>query len=252
MVLRAFTLIELLVVIAIIAILAVLLLPVLAKPKAAGQSATCKNHLHESGLAMEMYVSDHNMYPPGLGGTPFQTWADWLAPYNPVPWTNVTSQCPTYITEGGAVVWEPPSPVGGYFTAFSGYAYNALGMLGRRVPRPEWQGLGELNLQIPDNRIVDPSEMYCVGDTRPMQYPKMKGFFGTVTMRPWKLAVTGSVTEAMPPHAAGYNLLFADGHVNLVKRKDYLYPPRAAQNWNHDHQPHPEWRAPTDQWAVQN
>ncbi len=60
------------------------------------------------------------------------------------------------------------------------------------------------------------------------------------------------LTEAAPPHSQGYNLLFNDAHVALVKRKDYLYPPRTAHHWNRDNQPHPELWSPTSHWAVQN
>jgi hypothetical protein len=42
------------------------------------------------------------------------------------------------------------------------------------------------------------------------------------------------------------NMLFCDGHVALLKRSDYWYPPRSASNWNSDHQPHPETRAPVN------
>ncbi len=245
--LRAFTLIELLVVIAIIGILAALLLPVLSKSKEQAQSASCQNHLHQIGLALEMYVSDHHVYPPGLGGEPFQTWADFLAPYSPIAWTNVAWQCPTYIAEGGAVLWQPPSPVGGYFNAYSGYAYDILGMLGVRIPPSEWQGLGEVYVKVPENGVVAPSEMYAAGDTRPERI--QQGVIGGVRMVPWKFT---QVTEVEPPHAGGYNLLFCDGHVVLVKRRDYLYPPQAAQHWNRSHQPHPEWWKPMSEWAVQN
>ncbi len=209
------------------------------------------NHLHQVGLAMQMYVADHNAYPPGLGGEPLQTWSGWLAPYNPVAWTNAAWQCPTYIAEGGVVQWQPPSPVGGYFAAVSGYAFNALGMLGQHVPRSQWPGLGELSVNVPDNRVMAPSEMYAVADARPVRSGKQTGFFGTVTMQPWQLLSTG-VIEAKPPHSGGYNLLFADGHVDLVKRRDYLFPPRAAQHWNRDHQSHSELWAPISEWAVQN
>lgn len=246
----AFNLIELLVVIAVIAILIALLSPVLFKSKEQAQSASCQNHLHQIGLAIEMYVSDHNVYPNGLGGEPLQTWAEQLAPYDPVAWTNAFWQCPRYMAEGGIVLWQPPPPTGGDFEAFSGYAYNSLGMLGRRVPRSGWLGLGELNVKVPDDRIVAPSEMYAVGDTRAFEYRNAIGFHGWILMRPWNYGETAG-TEAKPPHAGGYNMLFADSHVSLVKRRDYLYPPRSAQNWNHDHQPHPEFWAPTNQWAVQ-
>ena len=63
----AFTLIELLVVIAIISILAALLLPSLARAKARAHSASCKNHLHQMGLALQMYVQENDGRYPYVG-----------------------------------------------------------------------------------------------------------------------------------------------------------------------------------------
>jgi len=61
---RAFTLIELLVVIAIVSVLAALLLPVLARAKASANSTTCKNHLRQMGVALQMYVDENRgVYP---------------------------------------------------------------------------------------------------------------------------------------------------------------------------------------------
>jgi prepilin-type processing-associated H-X9-DG protein len=92
-----------------------------------------------------------------------------------------------------------------------------------------------------------------VGDTRPFQLQGQTGFNGPMEMQPFQSPLfTSKVTEAKPPHADGYNLLFVDGHVQLVKRRDYLFPPRTAPNWNRDHQPHPELWSPTNEWAVQN
>lgn len=262
---KAFTLIELLVVIAIVAILAALLLPVLSRGREQARCAACQNHLHQIGLAMEMYISDQNIYPPGLAGrSSFQIWADRLAPYNPISWTNVAWQCPTYMAEGGAVARQLSQQTNGNFTfnAFCSYAYNADGMIGyQMISKRVWMlqgpplGLGELNLKVPEDRIVAPSEMYAVGDSRAVQYQNVNGLEGWIIMQPWKLLPSGvhaNFTEAASPHAEGYNLLFADGHVSLVKRRDYLYPPRTAQNWNRDHQPHPELWAPTNEWVVQN
>src|ERR1035438_857898 len=65
---KGFTLLELLVVIAIIAILAALLLPALSMAKAYAHSTTCKNHLHQMGIALKMYVDENrNRYPYFLG-----------------------------------------------------------------------------------------------------------------------------------------------------------------------------------------
>ena len=62
---RAFTLIELLVVIAIIAILAAMLLPALSKAKARAQRLQCLSQMKQLGVALHLFVSDHeDKYPP--------------------------------------------------------------------------------------------------------------------------------------------------------------------------------------------
>ncbi len=83
---KGFTLIELLVVIAIIAILAAILFPVFARARDKARQTSCLSNVKELGLAVQMYVADHDetMVPfattpaDGLGSI---SWAALLYPY---------------------------------------------------------------------------------------------------------------------------------------------------------------------------
>ena len=78
---RGFTLIELLVVLAIIGVLAALLFPMFARVRESARTASCASNLKQIGMALTLYVNDHNQryppicYPAGL------TWVDAVYPY---------------------------------------------------------------------------------------------------------------------------------------------------------------------------
>ncbi len=88
----AFTLVELLVVIAVIAILAGMLLPVLGRAKKEALTTSCRNNLHQLGIALQGYATDHDdVLPPNnyvydvSTGRPIErhdSWCPGLAPFD--------------------------------------------------------------------------------------------------------------------------------------------------------------------------
>lgn len=62
---RGFTLIELLIAVGIIAILMALLLPAVQQSREASRRISCRNKLHQIGLAMQNYHSEFKLFPPG-------------------------------------------------------------------------------------------------------------------------------------------------------------------------------------------
>jgi prepilin-type N-terminal cleavage/methylation domain-containing protein len=60
-----FTLVELLVVIAIIGLLVALLLPAIQASREAARKSSCRNNLHQIGVAMHNYESAFRRFPPG-------------------------------------------------------------------------------------------------------------------------------------------------------------------------------------------
>jgi|SRR5579859_3390947 len=236
----AFTLIELLVVIGIIAIFVSLLLPVLARAKAQAQRIQCVNNLHQTGIALRMYVDDNRVYP--FSGFGDQWWFHSLAQYHRLQWTNRAFQCPTYKGTIRDVPW-PGGPLGSY-------SYNIQGTGGMQLGLGGWSVDSAETNWVPtrESQVKAPSEMFAVADARIFTSGIINFITGTQstdtggdTLMPHVGWFNDYAGEPQPfRHGKGFNFLFCDGHVSLVKRDYFMSRTNSWQNWNNDHQPHME------------
>ena len=243
---RAFTLIELLVVIAIIAILAALLLPALSRAKAQAHSARCKSNLRQMGFALQMYVGDYHKYPYYLAReTNRGAWFKWqnsLEPYYVYRWWLSRSyHCPSY---DGPIYDSTDNALA------SSYAYNRFGTGLGVVPQvATYLGLGDFRTDdapieaIPESRVKVPSEMFALADSR---IYRLRDSADSPYVRAYDHADIGANGTYdpreinTPRHKKGFNVVFCDGHVSLIKGADFIDRRRTARNWNNDHEPHPE------------
>ena len=266
-----FTLIELLVVIAVIAILAAMLLPALARSKAQARSIVCKNHLHEMGMALQMYVNDDKVYPYGFlsfpgPGEEWYTfrWFEALQPYYSLNWTNPAYHCPAYsgaVGFGGAVPdWD-----------FGSYSYNVDGTCQNEFAyRTYTLGITYSGFYPPsncpphsDSQIVAPSETFALMDAQEgspfsasnTNYVLWTGYAGRGwTGYAWTwcnglysqsvgfTAEGGGFTNqglyCPIPHDQVFNVECCDGHVSAVPASRLFSFTNSPANWNIDHQPH--------------
>ncbi len=254
---RGFTLLELLVVTAILAVLAAVLLPVLCRAKTKSQRTLCLSNLHQTGIALRLYLDESGgVYPyvasiPSANARGFSCWFDALATTIPsARWGEGIFKCPAYL--GVAYAGESTVNARGGLAAVyypcGSYAYNAAG---RRKPVPgEAQlvnpGLGfslangkPLTQPIRESHLSAPADLYVFGDA-----PLVTGLWGPVeTVRLGGAADYNSFRADTPfieyaQHATVFNMLFADAHAAGVKTEVLLGTNDLSRSrWNHDHQP---------------
>jgi prepilin-type N-terminal cleavage/methylation domain-containing protein len=114
---RAFTLIELLVVISIIAVLAGMLLPALSRAREKTRRTQCVNHLHQLGMAIYMYINEHDQRLPAAERLP----SDPAFPTNTLP--RICDLLTNYLS-GSSLVFSCPKDTTNYIKEGSSYEWN--------------------------------------------------------------------------------------------------------------------------------
>jgi prepilin-type processing-associated H-X9-DG protein len=91
-----------------------------------------------------------------------------------------------------------------------------------------------------------PSTKFHISPNRSLERRKpvheATGWINLPEQRWVNLSERHSYTPCEPPqHGKSFNVWFCDGHVSTIKLAVLYNPTNSAQNWNNDHEPHPEF-----------
>src|SRR5437016_4120026 len=155
-----------------------MLLPSLSRAKARSQSTKCKSNLHQIGLGLSMYVGDHHNYPQYGAYLATQTvqtvryqwippWFERLKPQLAAGWMDKLYLCPAYKWQtidirSGAHVVLPLNQ--------GSYGYNAHGSDPIFWDQTGLGLGGTMEKAVDESRVITPSEMYALGDSRLYQF----------------------------------------------------------------------------------
>jgi len=202
---RAFTLVELLFCIAIIGIFCALAFPIYKQASTAAQRVKCVSNLTAIGQLLSIYVADNDGQTVPTG-TPANNWSEIIGNSRTngdvylgylVPSTSIW-RCP----ENKKQILDFESNWQGEI----GCSYTINGFI------PPWQAGYYFENRYTSNRVVNfahPSQLYAV----------YEGMYNRCQTG------TGGVTLARWPHGNSMNILYADGHVEPMKKTvDGLFP----------------------------
>ena len=210
---RGFTLIELLVVIAIIAILMAMLLPALQTARETGRRAVCINNLKQIGVAVQLYVQDHDGFLPAVYLNP-----EWSRNSGFMGYLNLAAPsrakrsvitCPT--DSDAAIEKRYQETAAGWDYGRSSYSMNfAMGCDNGWINYDPEYASTRANRWRKFSEFPFPSQTFCVAD----------GNY-------YFLGMSGDpLTDPFFRHSGGANMLYLDGHVKWLYRQDI------TKNWN--------------------
>lgn len=218
---RGFTLVEILVVIAIIAILAALLLPALSSAKAKGQRIGCVNNLKQLQLASQMYSADND--GKLAGNLPL----DVPAYQNTTPWVSGNMKSTDDATNQSLIRQSKFFPYASQVSIFrcpadpSQYrgtprvrSYSMNSWIGSRYMETRTQTNGfRTFIRESELGMAGPATLWLIIDEHELSIDD--GWF-LVTMDDSSPFASFPATR----HEHGYELNFADGHVEGRKLRD--------------------------------
>lgn len=249
----AFTLIELLVVVTIISVLAVMTITAIARVKVRAKDIECKSNLKQSGIYLNVFVSDNHEYPlwanPGYSQGAYTAHrGSWLNAIYDRPRSFGFNKSPNSNSKGILIcpsISKKPAALGNI--GWTSYGYNCNGIVERTTAMV--RGLGGSGMitesilkPVKDSEIWSPSQMLAIGDG----FTEYQGYIQEGTVQIGRLTIPNpypvmSMTASKRHHNM-LNNVFCDGHIEAFSvHKQYLSKnTEDLKYWSRDNQGHPE------------
>jgi len=251
-----FTLIELLVVIAIIALLAAILFPVFAQAREKARQSSCASNLKQLGVALSMYVQDHDerfmsygIFPAGHPDAgDVQDWGKYYWPFQCEPYIK---GFPTEFTGTKSNIFVCPSAPN------DKPQYLAEDRATQIMPQPaaSW-GLTTLTTDEDGDPALSYWASYAINEHITDDGPKDSAALAAwgepastyMVMEATDSEIEGDeLDELLFQHTGGTNVLYMDGHVKWTRAQYKDNDPTKAENWvNPRFYPEPGASDPSD------